>query len=465
MKRWYEHIRRNKLVPSATALDYFINAAQRRGDRACWESVVRSDIHDYIEREYDDKARRNLVRIAGSCAVYAYCKAGEFENAVDLFNWVIRCGSYSQTTACGAFLSYMDMNDVSVPVLKKGWVGNSKPICGLEPAYPPRGKSPRDKFITVEDPHQRRVLVAELGMAMFYVQVRRKSLPTDYFYTNLASVLGRAKMVDLMQHVFENVVPRLLDELWHKHKSNLACQLTAPTWTVMIRGATQNDRRDLAMRWFRMYRDEHVPRLKANAATPKPDGSRGLESWTYAYKISRPYYLIPQIQRPLLPDGSSADPWYDLEDAELQVEMHRQREEDGLPLGARDARKMLLVYTQVDELRDMEMAEQLAATIIELSTNPDVPLSAKLVKVTIFMHCWKLMIEGYCQQIRWWQGQSEADMALVKQATLLHSFHRLRHWHREWTAMCKKAALPKSNRYFKYTYLTPDDARIVNSSQ
>ncbi|KAJ2161959.1 hypothetical protein GGF46_001055 [Coemansia sp. RSA 552] len=412
---------------------------------------------------HNDIVRRNLARNSGSHGVYGYCKAGEFENAVDCFNWVIQSGTYSQTNACAALLSYMDMNEVPVPVLQKGWRGSSRPVCGLEPAYPPRGKSPHDKFITVEDPHQRRVLVAELGVTMFYTLVRRRALPTHYFYTNLVSVLGRAKMMDVMQHVFERVVPRLLDEPWHTQKDSPMHQLTAPIWTVMIRSAMQNDRRDLAMRWFRMYRDEHVPRFKANAATPKPDGSRGLESWTYAYKISRPYYLIPQIQRPLLPDGSSADPWYDLEDAELQVEMHRQREEDGLPLGARDAVKMLLVYTEVDELCDTEIAEQLAATIIELSANPNVPQKARLTRVTDFMYCWKLMVQGYCDQIRGWQGLSEADMTQAKQAAVLHSFQRLDHWHREWRAMCEKAALTKRDNCFKYTILHPDDAEVVTS--
>ncbi|KAJ2157479.1 hypothetical protein GGF46_004485 [Coemansia sp. RSA 552] len=461
MKQWYESIRTYDLVPTPKQLDHLLGTAQRLDDCACWEPIVRQDVQLFMDRVADARQRRQYARAAGSLGVASYCRMADVGRAADCFNWVIRAGSYPTTTACAALLSLLDTTELPIPVLLQGWTLAAKPICGLKPTYPPRGKLPDDKFIVARNQHQRGSLVAQVGMALFYAQVRHKAPPTEQFYLILAVVLGRTRLTGVMQHIFENVIPKLLGERWHAGRDDPMYNLTAPVWMALLSNAVRDSDGKLAMRWFRMYRKKHVPRLKQAIAAPKPGDARGLQEWTQLYEISRPYYAITRITRPLLPDGSVPKPWYCLESARLQVKMDQQRESDQLPLSVQDAQKMLQIYAMVDELRDMAMAEEMAATVSELSAKPNIPQSACVTADIDRLFCWQMMVEGYCRDIRACEGMGGHNVAGALPDDMLEKYRRLRHWHQIWAALGQKLALPVNDHHYSRSVLSSDNSALV----
>ncbi|KAJ2161435.1 hypothetical protein GGF46_001455 [Coemansia sp. RSA 552] len=110
---------------------------------------------------------------------------------------------------------------------------------------------------------------------MLYTQVRRKVLPSHYFYTNLASVLGRGKDDGRdAACVYGWWCRRCLMSRGMRIRMIRCTGWRLRRVTVMIGCAIRNGRRDLAMQWFQMYRKEKVPRLKAAAS--KLADARGL---------------------------------------------------------------------------------------------------------------------------------------------------------------------------------------------
>ncbi|KAJ1931703.1 hypothetical protein FBU59_006623 [Linderina macrospora] len=196
--------------------------------------------------------------------------------------------------------------------------------------------------------------------------------------------------------------------------------------------------RTLAEYWFKEYRMSAMSIFREEGSSYSRIIHKDMPMYARLFNLANPYYIIPPIWRPLDKSGREQDPAYDLAEVEQQLEMDRLRALDKLPLPFKGARKMLAIYTCVEEHRDLKAAESLAAEVIALSQDRALPRSLRRISSVDFALCWRYMVKGYLGELQYLQAAPTPDFVAVRMLS-----GRLVHWHREWEKAYARAL--KSN--------------------
>ncbi|KAJ1889157.1 hypothetical protein LPJ66_008185 [Kickxella alabastrina] len=304
----------------------------------------------------------------------------------------------------------------------------------MEAVYPPQGESSSDIVLVPSTAGQRKEMVAQMGLAMLYASLKHRAWPTTHFYSVLISALGHAGMISELRQVFEVIIPAVMRKLPPALRINPAFTPSPIIWTMAIREAAKSGDRVLAEYWFKEYRMSAMPIFREEASAYSRFVYRNQPKYARLFILGRPYYVVPQLRRALLDDGSVPEPWYDLREVEKQLEMDRLRALDKLPLSHLDAVRMMTIYATVDEHRDMESAELLADEIVALYQDSTVPKYSRPRGAADMALCWKLMVSGYLGVLRYQQQQIGYSASSVRKTK-----ERLVYWYSEWSKAFKRA--------------------------
>ncbi|KAJ1668029.1 hypothetical protein GGF38_002729, partial [Coemansia sp. RSA 25] len=235
--------------------------------------------------------------------------------------------------------------------------------------------------------------------------------------------------------------------------------LLPDVWTTAISQAIRCGHLELAKLWFTEYRMSAMPLFREEGSPYSRIICQGLPSYVRLLRLSSPYYLIPQLGRQPLGHGVFPNPWYDLEQVEMQLEMDRLRAMDKLPLPYFEAAKMLNIYTTVDEHNDMHAAESLAAEILALGSDTRIPSRSRPNSNLDFAYCWKLMVSGYIYLLKQQQMLPTGDdtaMAKTKE--------RLAHWFKMWSTATSQHKLTPGDSRHSVTMLSPEQVEFVRTT-
>ncbi|KAJ2156123.1 hypothetical protein GGF46_005400 [Coemansia sp. RSA 552] len=456
MKWWYEGIRDRGEIPALPHLTWMVHRAIVQRDNELWETVVDRHMDEYMKRMEEDpelpeaRLRVKYAETIWSSAVRAYIKKGNTRRAMTYYCRIVQAGGYPRSNACAALLNLLSKQafNKKVPVVPQSWSdADAKDVCSMEPAAPPGGVSEENTFIRPESMEQRQQLVAEIGLAMLYEMLRHRCWPASYFYTALFMVLGKAQMIDSIQQVHEVVIPKVQSRMARGVRCSPDLWPSPSSWMMLLMGTVWSDRRDLGRRWLREYREEAMPKLRDSILHEAKEKQEKLPQSDELCQLSRPYYVIPRIDCPVLDDGSLPSPWYDLSEVDLQLELDRQRESDGVSLSFKDAQKMLRIYTRIPERRDMELAEKMASHIKNLFQNPRIPQADRPLGHEDLAYCWKLMVAGYCALVREQKHDAYCQSAI--------------YWHHVWTTACWNAQGRVAQPGNKHAIMDQEDGRTI----
>ncbi|KAI8324244.1 hypothetical protein GQ54DRAFT_296247 [Martensiomyces pterosporus] len=437
--RWYNACRRSHEIPKLKQLSWLVADLFRHGKRTDWEPILRDHMPEYVEALKDPslggpQVRKMYVETIWSHALKRHSTLGEVEEAIEYYRRVTEDGSHPMPNACACLLAALTGTDVPLPVLDKGWDGPPTGIYGVDPVLPPRGESETDLFLMPSNPAERKDLVAQIGLSMLYSILKTGKWPTTYFYNVLLGALGNSGMLKEMRHIFEVVIPTTTRAMPAYMRVSTDFMPMPFTWANVIRWAAGCGARDLAQYWFKEYRMSAMPIFREESSAFSRQMRRRYAHYARLFDLATPYYSVTSIARPVQEDGTLPTPWYDLRQAEMQIEIDRLRALDKLPLPFTGAARMLTIYTLVDEHRDMDSAEIVASEIVALSEDKALPVSAWKPGCTALAYNWKKMIDGYTEVLRHQQGLLSPDAAVVNRIK-----ERIVYWHGMWSRAYKKA--------------------------
>ncbi|KAJ1648178.1 hypothetical protein LPJ64_000538 [Coemansia asiatica] len=434
----YIECRKSNEIPELRQLSSLVGDAMRQSKRAIWEPIVRDHIPEYLQRlEYKGSINAasqgkscestQYVTTIGSQAIVAYAGLGDIEEAMSYFHRIVDAGGYPISQATAMLLSSLSSTNTLVPVLPRGWSGNAERIFGMEPVYPPQPETHGDTILVPKTKRERKTMVAQIGLAMLYATFKNEIWPTAHFYNILLTVLGKAGMISELRQVFEVISPNSARKMPARLRINPAFAPSPILWAMAIREAAKAGESALSEYWFKEYRMSAMSIFREEASAYSRFAYRDQPKYARLFILGRPYYLVAQLERPLLKDGSLPVPWYDLEQVEKQLEMDRLRALDKLPLSYLDAHKMMTIYTLVDEHRDMDSAETLADEITALYRDKTVPKYSRPRGATDLASCWRMMVSGYIGLLKHYQQQVDNDPSEAKKCKM-----RLVHWYKQW---------------------------------
>ncbi|KAJ1823078.1 hypothetical protein LPJ56_000413 [Coemansia sp. RSA 2599] len=437
VKLYAEHRRSNK-IPSLRELSSVVGDAMRQSKRAIWEPIVRDHMPEYLQllrcTEEPGATAKRASRVSTeyataiwSQAIVAYGGLGEADEAIAYFRRIVDAGGYPISQATSMLLSSLSSIDTLLPVLPRGWDGRADRIFGMEPAYPPQPESPGDTILVPKTRRERNAMVAQIGLAMLYATFKNKTWPTAHFYNILLTALGKAGMISELRQVFEVISVNSMRKMPAKLRINPAFAPSPILWAMAIREAAKAGESALSGYWFKEYRMSAMPIFREEASAYSRFAYRDQPKFARLFVLGRPYYLVAQLERPLLEDGSSPVPWYDLGQVEKQLELDRLRALDKLPMSYLDAFRMLTIYALVDEHRNMDSAEALAEEIIALHRDKTVPKYSRPRGATDLASCWRMMVSGYIGLLKYYHRQVESDPSEVKRCK-----ERLVRWYKQW---------------------------------
>ncbi|KAJ2872116.1 hypothetical protein GGH93_004288 [Coemansia aciculifera] len=463
--RWYNHCRQSCTIPKLVPLVLLVKELILKDKRLLWEHIVDKDMPLYLAvleslGQTGQVLKRQYALKVWSPVVYRYARLQKLEEAVEYHRRIVDAGAYPHSAANAEMLVVLvSSSSVPLPALPLGLNGRPKMIYGMHPAFPPRAESPADLFLVPTDDAQRADLVAAIGMSMLFAMLHRKMWPTIYFYSVLLKALGKARRVKMLRHVFEFVIPEVLRALplGLRTKPNLV--LLPDVWTVAILEAIRCGHLELAKLWFTEYRMSAMPLFREEGSPYSRIICQDLPSYVRLLRLSSPYYLIPQLGRPPLEPGVPANPYYDLEQVEMQLEMDRLRAIDKLPLPYYEAAKMLNIYTTVAEHNNMQAAEGLVAEILALNSDTRIPLRSRPKGSLDLAYCWKLMVSGYI-----YLQKQQQMMPKVDDTAVAKTKERLAHWFKMWnTVASQHKIVPGDNRH-SIAMLTPEQVDFVRAA-
>ncbi|KAJ1958960.1 hypothetical protein GGI12_004591, partial [Dipsacomyces acuminosporus] len=376
--QWYKQCRRRREIPNLRVFKWLVVDLINHGKRTDWEPIFRDHMPEYIEALTDARCADKLVHVKYAAAIWtqaviAYTLRGELEEATLYYRRIINEGAYPLTTASGCLLSALRKDDAPLP---------------------------------------------------------HALWPSTYFYCVLLSVLGEAGMLKEIRHIFEDVVPTTTRGMPAHLRINPSFIPTPFLWTTAIKWAYKCGSADLAQYWFKEYRMSAMPLFREESSAFSRDYKRRFPPSSRLFSLATPYYPFVRAPKPGLGGDNRAssvcDAKYDLKYAEMQLEMDRLRALDKLPMPSTGALLMLSIYTEVDEHRDMDAAELLAEEIIVFSQSKSHHPPEKISSFSICLS-WKLMIQGYVEDIRQQQSLATPDIATINKAKV-----RIAHWYGLW---------------------------------
>ncbi|KAJ2044541.1 hypothetical protein H4S04_006153 [Coemansia sp. S16] len=463
--RWYNHCRQSCTIPKLAPLVLLVKELILKDKRLLWEHIVDKDMPLYLAvleslGQTGQVLKRQYALKVWSAVVYRYARLQKLEEAVEYHRRIVDAGAYPNSSANAEMLAALVSSDSApLPALPLGFNGRPKMIYGMHPSFPPRAESPTDQFLATTDDAQRADLVAGIGMNMLFTMLHRKMWPSVYFYAVLLKALGKARRVKMLRHVFEFVIPEVLRALPLGLRTRPNLVLLPDVWTVAILEAVRCGHLELANLWFTEYRMSAMPLFREEGSPYSRVICQNLPPYVRLLRLSSPYYLIPQLGRPSLEPGVPPNPWYDLEQVEMQLEMDRLRAIDKLPLPYYEAAKMLNIYTTVAEHNNMQAAEGLAAEILALNSDTRIPLRSRPKGSLDLAYCWKLMVSGYI-----YLQKQQQRMPKVDETAVAKTKERLAHWFKMWnTVASQHKIVPGDNRH-SIAMLTPEQVDFVRAS-
>ncbi|KAJ1865422.1 hypothetical protein LPJ73_000008 [Coemansia sp. RSA 2703] len=435
--KWYAARRKAGDIPVLAHLLHLVRDAMHQSSRTVWEPIVRDHMPEYLDRLGKQNSNSNAKSLSKrtkyaatiwSHAVFAYANLGEVEEAMVYYRRIVSEGGYPIAQSTAVLLALLSSSAVPLPTFPRGWDGPATRIYGLNPMYPPQVDLPSDTILVPKTAAERKTMVAQIGLTMLYAMFKHKIWPTAHFYGVLLSTVGHAGMISELRQIFEVVMPASMRAMPPELRINPAFMPSPIIWNMAIREAAKAGERTLAEYWFKEYRMSTMPLFREEASAYSRFTYRDKPKYARLFLLGRPYYMIPNLRRPLLEDGSEPSPWYDLGEVEVQLEMDRLRALDKLPMAHLDAVKMLTIYTTVDEHRNMESSELLADEINVLYLDKMVPRYSRARGAADLAVCWKLMVKGYLGAIAYLQQQVEHDIVAINRYK-----KRLAFWYRKWT--------------------------------
>ncbi|KAJ2720891.1 hypothetical protein GGI07_004336 [Coemansia sp. Benny D115] len=470
--QWYNSCRAAGEIPALQQLSWLIVQAMQLKKRDIWEPIVQKHTPEYLIA-LDNPEATARAAISGeasmrtlyattiwSHAVFAYSDLGEIEEAADYFCRIVRAGGYPISQATAALLAALTSSDGPLPVLPRGWDGPATPVFGLEAVYPPRGSLPQDVVLAPSSAAERRQMVGQIGLAMLYAALRHRIYPTVHYYSVLLAALGHAHMVAELRQIFEVVMPQSMRKMPAALRINPAFMPSPIIWAVAIREAMKNNERVLAEYWFKEYRMSAMPIFREEASAYSRFAFRNQPKYARLFLLSRPYYVIAQIRRPVSTENELDVllPWYDLKEVEKQLQLDRLRVLDNLPLSYMDAAKMLSIYATVDEHRNMDSAEIMAEEINSLYLDKAVPKYSKPRGYEDLAMCWKMMVSGYQGLLRYQQHQVEC-----KKSDIVKTKERLDYWYKRWESAVQKTSVNPEIPSHRRMALSGQDIKLLDS--
>ncbi|KAJ2698948.1 hypothetical protein FB645_005492, partial [Coemansia sp. IMI 203386] len=461
--RLYAECRKASKIPPLRQLSSLVGDAMRQSKRAVWEPIVRDHMPEYLQRLASNKNEKprestQYATTIWSQAIVAYAGLGDIEQAMAYFRCIVDARGYPISQATAMLLSSLSSANVLVPVLPRGWNGSAQRIFGMEPAYPPQPDSPGDTILVPKTKKERRAMVAQIGLAMLYATFKNKIWPTTHFYNILLTVLGKAQMISELRQVFEVISPTSARKMPARLRVNPAFAPSPILWAMAIREAAKGNEPALSEYWFKEYRMSAMPIFREEASAYSRFAYRDQPKYARLFILGRPYYLVAQLERPLLEDGSSPEPWYDLAQVEKQLEMDRLRALDKLPLSYLDAFKMMTIYTLVDEHRNMDSAETLAEEIVALYRDKVVPKYSRPRGATDLASCWRMMVSGYISLLKYYRQQIESDPGKVNKCKA-----RLVYWYKQWKRERQRSGVNTGIPGHSSMLLSNEEARLAES--
>ncbi|KAJ1949181.1 hypothetical protein EC988_004874, partial [Linderina pennispora] len=429
---WYRSCRRNFEVPDAKYLTRLISDLAERGRRDEWEPIVKEHMPEYMEAMANTESvkARDRTKFAVSVwesAMVSYVQIGDIEEAVRYFQMIVDMGKFATPFACAKLLLALKSSEAPLPVLNARWSSSEKSIYGLEPMLPPSGQSPADLLLVSTDQAEHNEQLAQIGLYMLYGCFRSHRHASNFFYNVLFGVLGKARMMSQIRHIFEGVIPAAIRSMPPADRLNPALLPTPLTWGYVIAVAMECSERTLAEYWFKEYRMSAMPVFREEGSSYSRIINQNIPPYARLFNLANPYYIIPAIWRPLDKNRQEQNPAYDLAEVEQQLEMDRLRALDKLPLPFKGVRKMLAIYTCVDEHRNLEAAESLASEIIALSEDRALPRNLRKITSVDFAQCWRHMVKGYLGELQYQQAMPSPDYVASRALA-----ERMVHWFDEW---------------------------------
>ncbi|KAJ2909803.1 hypothetical protein GGI21_001512, partial [Coemansia aciculifera] len=460
--RWYNYCRQSRKIPALRPLVWLVGELPFSGKQlAMWEHIVDKDLPHYLAvmgqfDKFGKIVQRQYALKVWSVAVQRYAKHKRLEEAVDYYHRIVDAGAYPDSRANAQLLAALvSSKDAPIPALPRDQSGKAKALYGMQPAYVPRAESPADRFLAPTSATQRAELVADVGLGMLYAMLRRKVWPTILFYTVLVSALGKARRVKMLRHIFEVVMPAVLRALPLTLRTKPNLIVLPDLWTMVISEAIKCGHLELAKLWFAEYRMSAMPLFREEGSPYSRIICQDLPPHVRLLRLSRPYYLIPQLARRPSSQDAFADTWYDLEQVEMQLEMDRLRAMDKLPLPYFEAARMLNIYTTVVEHRDMDAAESLAAEILALNSDTKIPWHSRPNGNLDLAYCWKSMVSGYSFQLKQQQLLPNGDDTAVAATK-----ERLAHWFKMWNTATSKHKIVPGDKRHSAAMLSPEQVRF-----
>ncbi|KAJ2772472.1 hypothetical protein IWQ56_001360, partial [Coemansia nantahalensis] len=465
--RWYSGYRAQGEIPPLAPLSKMVVGAIKHSARAVWEPIVRDHAAEYVAKLGDGQAAQSYGQLLWSHAIYGYASLGEVEEAMAYFRRIVAAQSYPTANGTAALLACLLTPAHPLPVVPRGWDGPPRPALNMPPAYPPHGDTPADQFIAPASEADRRRLVAETGLAMLYASLRHRIWPTQYFYTVLLSALAQARMLAELRLVFATVMPTAARKMPPQFRVNQVFLQSPLLWSIAIQAAASCGDRPLAEYWFKEYRMSAMPLFRDPASAYSRFTARGLPAYARLFLLAQPYYVIPVLRRPPPPQPADDDaqpppppaPWYVLQEVETQLQMDRLRALDKLPLPFVGAYRMLLIYTGVEEHRNMDSAEAVAEEIRALAQDKHLPRSVVPRGHETLARCWKHMVMGYVAMLQ----QQRLDLALdcAPMSDIRRTQERIVHWHRRWSADVQRSGALSGAHVAGSAALSPDVVRLA----
>ncbi|KAJ2353881.1 hypothetical protein GGF43_003390 [Coemansia sp. RSA 2618] len=449
MKNWYTDVYECGQVPRLPQILKMLGQALKQRDHKFWEAVVYDHLPELLERLDNVVPDEKRERVAAqyrqeiwSSAIRAHALLNEIEEAAECFGRVVAAGSYPASEACAALLDALTDQNTPLPKLPSDADLPTTALYGMEPAHPPQGESPQDRFIVAESPTHRRALVAKTGLAMLYASLHHGMWPSVYFYSVLFAALVRARMSRELQHVFEVVMPASMRRVPVRLRSLRGFMPSPFSWLMAIRGAKECGDSALTDRWFSEYRMSAMPIFREESSAYIRLESKRFSKHSLLAQLALPYYAVSRIPRPRTDSKAVPTPWYDLQQVEQQLEIDRLRALDKLPIPFTGAAQMLTIFARVDEHRDMERCEELAEEIAALFADTQAPHYVRPVSYVELAGCWKSMVFGYIAVLK--QMQLELACGIVEQSSVNGLQERLVFWYRKWAAAYKRVSLSEN---------------------
>ncbi|KAJ2161794.1 hypothetical protein GGF46_001216 [Coemansia sp. RSA 552] len=458
LKRKYQRILDTGEVPSSRALTTVLRTAMKNRDQAFWEGILNNDVPRFKEKVEAGQVPNEVVshfyvRSAWSQAIYAYSDLGDIAEAMVFFHRLVDVGTYPLPNAVGKFLVAVKNSSDPLPVLPQGWAGEPCDLYGVRAAYPPQGATPEAKFIEPESPEHRARLLAEMGKAMLYAELQNDTWPIAFMYNVVMSLQVHAGMFEEVRELFETSVPTIQKAMPSKGGLTMEYMQTAVMWTMAIRCAEEHNEPETAERWLEDYRATVIPMLREIATRYKD------KEVVAMFALHTPFYAGITPQRPRGEDGIEPTPWYDLHAAKRAMERDALRIKERLPIAYWGAHRMLRVFADIDELRDMKKAEVKANTIQKLYEDPIVPTKHKPAGFAELAMTWKYMVRGYLALAAQHQkGTAGADAMPLEQIK-----ERLGYWFGEWNAAFEKAEFGGGGITHANAALSWEDRQLARS--